>query len=442
MTNMRKLFLQQASVAAMVLLFQGVLAAQQPAQQLTPQQPAVSAAAPATDQCVACHVDLDERLSAPAKAMQSDDVHRQHGVSCSGCHGGDPTKEGKKSAMDPAKGFVGVPSRQETPRFCGKCHSNGEYMRRYDPAGRTAQESEYSGSVHGKRLKQGDQKVAVCSSCHGSHGIKAVKNPGSPVYPLHVAETCGGCHANASYMQGYSIPTDQLTKWQSSVHAEAMFKKQDLSAPTCNDCHGNHGAAPANVTSVANVCGTCHVRQAGLFQKSPHAKPFQALDSGACVQCHSNHGIRHPSDAMLGVGKESVCTECHFEGTGAYKTAGTLSGRLGDLAARVGEADGILQQAANEGMEVSGAQFDLKEARNKLIDSRVLIHSFSPSEVDKSVAPGVEIAGRAHDTGLKALAEFQFRRKGLAVSLIVIAIAIAALYLKLRQIEQRQAAGN
>jgi hypothetical protein len=441
MTTMRKLAIQWIPVAAAALMFAGLSAAQPPGSQSSgAPTPAAESAASSTDQCVSCHMDLDERLSAPAKAMQNDDVHRQHGVSCSGCHGGDPTKEGRKSAMDPAKGFVGVPARKDIPRFCGRCHSNGDYMRRFNPAERTDQESEYAGSVHGKRLKQGDQKVAVCSSCHASHGIKAVNNPTSPVYSLHVAETCGGCHANANYMQGYSIPTDQLTKWKASVHGEAMLKRQDLSAPTCNDCHGNHGAAPPSVASVANVCGTCHVRQSELFAKSPHAKPFRALDAGACIQCHSNHGIQHPSDAMLGVGKESACTECHFEGTGAYKAAGTMSGRLTDLAARIGQADGILQKAANEGMEVSGSQFALKDARNKLIDARVLVHSFSPGELEKSIAPGIEIAGRARESGLKALADFQFRRKGLAVSLIVIAIAIAALYLKLRQIERRQAA--
>jgi predicted CXXCH cytochrome family protein len=266
-----------------------------------------------------------------------------------------------------------------------------------------------------------------------------VKNPSSPVYPLHVADTCGGCHANSTYMQGYKIPTDQLAKWRASAHAEAMLKRQDLSAPTCNDCHGNHGAAPPSVSSVANVCGTCHVRQADLFQKSPHARPFQALDTGACVQCHSNHQIGHPNDEMLGVGKRSVCTECHFEGTSSFKAAAAMNGQIGQLAARVEESGRVLQKAANDGMEVSRAQYNLREATNKLIDARVVVHSFSLPQVTQAVNPGLEIAKQAHQTGLQALADFQFRRKGLAVSLIFIGIAVAALYLKLRQIERNQA---
>jgi predicted CXXCH cytochrome family protein len=406
-------------------------------------QPSSSAAAaPKADQCVACHTDLEGRLGDPVKALQKDDVHGQHGLSCANCHGGDPTQESRKAAMDPAKGFVASPKHQDIPRFCGKCHSDAAFMKRFDPAERTDQESEYSTSVHGKRLKQGDQKVAVCTSCHGFHGVKAIKVSTSPVYPLHVAETCGTCHANAAYMQSYGIPTDQLAKWQASVHGEAMLKKQDLSAPTCNDCHGNHGASPPSVASVANVCGTCHVRQSELFQKSPHAKPFQALGNGACVQCHSNHQVRHPSDEMLGVGKQSVCVDCHFEGTSSYKAAVAMSGRIGELATQIRDAGQILQQAANDGMEVSRTQFDLREAASKLVDARVVIHSFAPAQVDAAVKPGLEVAAKAHQSGLLALADFQFRRKGLAVSLLFIAIAVAAIFLKLRQIERRQASTN
>ena len=401
-------------------------------------QPAPAAAAK-VDQCVACHSELEGRLGDPVKALQQkNDVHGQHGFSCANCHGGDPSQGSGKAAMDPAKGFVAVPKRQDIPRLCGKCHSDPAFMKQFDPAERTDQESEYSTSVHGKRLKQGDQKVAVCTSCHGFHGVKAVKNSTAPVYALHVAETCGSCHANVGYMQPYGIPTDQLAKWQSSVHGEAILKKQDLSAPTCNDCHGNHGATPPSVASVANVCGTCHVRQAELFQKSPHAKPFQALGNGACVQCHSNHEIHHPSDEMLGVGKQSVCVECHFEGTSSFKAAAAMSGQISDLAAQIRRAGEILQEASNDGMEVSRPQFDLREAGNKLINARVVVHSFAPGQVEAAVKPGLEVAGKAHQAGLVALSDFQFRRKGLAVSLLFIAIAVAAIFLKLRQIERRQ----
>ena len=92
-------------------------------------------------------------------------------------------------------------------------------------------------------------------------------------------------------MAEFKIPTDQYTKYKKSVHAKALYDRQDLSAPTCNDCHGNHGAAPPGIASVANVCGQCHARQAELFQASVHKAAFDNKGLGECITCHSNHDI-------------------------------------------------------------------------------------------------------------------------------------------------------
>ena len=115
-----------------------------------------------------------------------------------------------------------------------------------------------------------------------------------------------------------------------------------------------------------------------------------------------------------------------------------MSAQLSGLAANIGVAEQLLNEAANDGMEVSRAQYELREASNHLIDARVRTHGVSPEDVTKAVIPGLQVAKQAHQAGLAALAEFQFRRKGLAVSLLFIGIAVLALYLKLRQIERRQ----
>ena len=54
-----------------------------------------------------------------------------------------------------------------------------------------------------------------------------------------------------------------------------------------------------------------------------------------------------------------------------------------------------------------------------------------------AVKPGLEIAEKAHQPGLQALADAAFRCRGLAPSLIVIGLAIVAIYLKVREIETR-----
>jgi nitrate/TMAO reductase-like tetraheme cytochrome c subunit len=181
---------------------------------------AASGAASGKNSCVECHSLMGDELAAPIAAIQ-DDVHAKRGLSCADCHGGDPQQDDPEQSMNPQKGFVGTPKSGDVARFCGKCHSDADFMKKFTPSLRVDQEAEYHTSVHGKLVKQGDQKPATCISCHGFHGVKAVSDPNAPVYPLNVAQTCGRCHGNVDYMKGYSIATDQLQQYSNSVHAEA-----------------------------------------------------------------------------------------------------------------------------------------------------------------------------------------------------------------------------
>ena len=90
-------------------------------------------------------------------------------------------------------------------------------------------------------------------------------------------------------------------------------------------------------------------------------------------------------------------------------------------------------------MEVSRAKFEMKEATDALTHVRVLIHSLSAAEVDKVAAPGLAASARGYQAGLDALAERSVRRKGLAVSLVFILFLAVLVYLKVKQIESRQA---
>ena len=77
------------------------------------------------DQCIVCHQEL-EILPEGYKIY---DVHLRNGLSCAGCHGGDPSSDDEDISMSPENGFIGVPSREDIPKFCGKCHSNPEFIR-------------------------------------------------------------------------------------------------------------------------------------------------------------------------------------------------------------------------------------------------------------------------------------------------------------------------
>ncbi len=390
--------------------------------------------------CIECHIKLeDTRLSAPAKLFDND-IHKSRGLSCNDCHGGDPNADTKEAAKDPSKGFLGKPKTLDIPAYCGKCHSDANLMKRFNPGLRVDQEREYYTSNHGKLLKEkGETRVATCISCHSVHGIRAPSDPLSSVYPGNVAETCSKCHASADYMKPFGIPSDQYAKYKTSVHANAIYVKQDLSAPTCNDCHGNHGATPPGIASVANVCGQCHARQAELFQTSPHKKAFDDKQLGECITCHSNHAILKPNDAMIGTQQGALCINCHSNGDKGFAAAGMMRTRIDELIARIEKSTGILDQAERKGMEVSKPKFDLKGATDALTHARVLIHSSSTAEVEKVVGPGLDAADKGYQAGQTALGEWKFRREGLAVSLVFILFLAFLVYLKIRQIERRQA---
>jgi hypothetical protein len=398
---------------------------------------AASASAAMKDSCATCHSALeDTKLLQPAKEFESD-VHHQAGLTCADCHGGDPNDD-TINAMSRTKGFRGAPKKTQIPDFCARCHSDAAYMRRFNPRLRTDQLSEYLTSVHGKRLKQGDSHVAACVDCHGVHNILAVSDTRAPVYPTNVASTCARCHSDTHLMSGYKIPADQVARYEKSVHAQ-MLAQGDASAPTCTTCHGNHGAMPPGVGSVASVCGTCHVFFAQLFQKSPHAAVFAKMGLPGCVQCHSNHEIVRPADDWVGVGPQAVCVNCHAEGDRGYDAARIMAGALAKLRTSQERADNILTTAERSGMEVSSARLQLSASNEALIKARVDVHTFDPGEVEKLTDQGVGISTKAYEAGIAALRERDLRRKGLGLSLVFIALAIAGLYLKIREIESRLA---
>jgi len=392
------------------------------------------------DSCVACHQNFgDDRLGKPVKEFASD-IHSTRGFGCVACHGGDANDPGM-GAMDRAKGYIGKPARKELAQLCGRCHSDARFMRQYNPSLRVDQVAEYYTSVHGQRLsRNGDEKVAVCVSCHPAHSIRPPSDPRSSIHPLKVAETCGRCHADAKTMEPYKIATDQLGKYRESIHWRTMSVKGDLSAPTCNDCHGNHGAAPPGMSWVGNVCGQCHTVMAEFFAQSRHAKVFAQMGVPGCATCHSNHDIKETGDAMVSLEQPGVCVGCHTNQDNGGKVELQMRAVLDSLSGEYNKAHAILLQAERAGMEVSQAQFELNGAKDALVKGRAAVHTFSVEAISKETLPGLEIAKKAYGRGVRALDELEFRRKGLAVSLIIILALIVGVVLKIRQMERKKKA--
>lgn len=387
-----------------------------------------------TNSCIACHREIGDELQAPVEAFEQD-IHKQFGLSCEECHGGNPAEEDIDLAKD--KSFKGAPERSRIPEFCASCHSDSTYIRGYNPSLRVDQLALYWTSQHGELLKHGDTKVAVCTDCHGTHGIQAATHPKSWTFPWNLPQTCSRCHSDKDYMKDYKIPTNQWDAYKQSVHAHALFEKKDLSAPVCNDCHGNHGAAPPEVTSIAFICRQCHPSTGELFSQGPHKEAYDKMGISECEACHGNHKILPPSDEMLGTGEKAVCIQCHEPGSNPYQIASRIKEKLDEFIEKMRQADNLLEQADRQGVEVSEAKFKLTEANTTLVLVRNLTHSLSLPEIEDKIEEGKTVLSEVIKEGEGALREAKFRKTGLIIATFFIILLAIALYLKIRQIDKK-----
>ena len=88
-------------------------------------------------------------------------------------------------------------------------------------------------------------------------------------------------------------------------------------------------------------------------------------------------------------------------------------------------------------MEVSQAQIDLNEARDRLTKARVTLHSSSEAKIEEDLKPANAVADKTYVAGVQAMKERDYRRGGLGVSLITIGLMLLGLKLYISDIEKR-----
>jgi hypothetical protein len=183
--------------------------------------------------------------------------------------------------------------------------------------------------------------------------------------------------SEAKLPDGRPLPVDQQARWSASVHGRALMERGDLFAPTCNDCHGNHGAVPPGVESVTFVCGRCHGREAELLRGSRkhagfvehneffedesvrgcadcHEAPEAAAaitglrELGQCTACHGNHSVGRPTTALLSHLPETPCALCHGDRGG---TPGVIPEPADDRARFERRRDALLAEADRLGLQ-------------------------------------------------------------------------------------------
>ena len=392
------------------------------------------------------HLDIREVVS---------DVHLRRGLSCSGCHGGKPTDEDMSDEI-----YKRWPEREKRmadkswiPRFCTEaCHSQPGFMRRFNPALPVDQMLKYRESRHGSALlTRGNVRAAQCISCHGVHGILRPSSPKSKVYPANIPATCGHCHANPETMRGAKmddgrtpLPTDQLEKYKQSVHGKALLERNDLGAPACNDCHGNHAAMPPAVAAVSQICRNCHVNNGKLFDGSPHKAAFEKHGWPECEVCHGKHDIAKVSDAMLGTGPGNVCKDCHdqYGRPECNETAQHFHDQIARLEVERSAASATLVAAEERGLDLSDVRFELVGVDDVLVDSRSKIHAFNRAEFDKSAKKGFTALEAARTTTEGAIREYDFRKVGLLVSTLIVTLVAGLLFLRIRQLDREGRVGD
>ena len=395
------------------------------------------------DQCFACHNRLGGKLGAPAKEHIGS-VHREAGVACVTCHGGNPslpTEEG----MDRRYGFRGKPATRDIPEFCARCHSDVTMMRQYNL--RTDQLAEYRTSRHGRLLyERDDTRVAVCTSCHGRHEIRRKSDPESPVYRTNVPRMCGTCHADPAYMKPYGIPTDQRENFENGIHGRILAGKirreNPTLAPNCATCHGVHGAAPPGVGEVANVCGGCHAVVAGYFRESAHFAAAREIGEPKCITCHGNHSNRRPTIKVFSGSGPGECGFCHEKGSKPLQFAENVRDLLGALEEGVAEYQKELDAATAAGRNVDKLKEAHENARNRLTEVEPVFHTFSLDRVLPLIHESDSFLREARQE-IGNFREEQRQRRSVAVYSVTMLLLIAALLgVKLALLPKHPRAGD
>jgi hypothetical protein len=197
---------------------------------------------------------------------------------------------------------------------------------------------QWKDSVHG-------QNGIGCASCHGGDPTSdevtvamstAAGFIGSPDRTKTVG-VCGNCHSDVERMRQYQLPTDQLAKYEASVHGQRLLTAQDTRVAICIDCHGVHDVKKASdptarvyPLNVPKLCASCHADtklmetygiptdQYELYQGSVHGKALlidQDLRAPTCASCHGSHDAKPPQSSEV-VG---VCGKCHTATQALYE---------------------------------------------------------------------------------------------------------------------------
>ena len=193
------------------------------------------------DSCFDCH-----RVMEGMSLRFTNDIHFAKAISCAGCHGGDPTEPDQNISMNASRGFKVRVTRPGVPEFCGSCHSDTNFMGKYESQPRVDQLAKYQASVHGRSLASGHKRAAECVDCHSVHNTRAISDPLSTASPARVSQTCAKCHASSA------------EAFTTSKHGPVFNSRRRPGCTVCHSAHATETATAAILTGPTSVCQRCH----------------------------------------------------------------------------------------------------------------------------------------------------------------------------------------
>jgi hypothetical protein len=186
---------------------------------------------------------------------------------------------------------------------CLDCHSAM-------PAPLGVTQDKFSQDIHA-------QKGLTCTSCHGgdSSSYDPTQAMGrkagfkGKIDRRQIPELCGSCHSNPNLMRQYDpgLRTDQLSEYHTSIHGKRLAAG-DTKVAVCIDCHSVHDIRPpsdprstVNPVNVATTCSRCHSDANYMKQYGIPTDQFAKY----------NTSVHHDALAVRGDLSAPTCTTCH-----------------------------------------------------------------------------------------------------------------------------------
>ncbi len=379
-----------------------------------PPAPPRSALSGAAGRCGTCHPS--ERV------LFEGSRHAHEEVRCVSCHGGSDASLDVRAAHGGS--FRGKPARKDIPALCASCHSSEPKMRPYNLP--VDQYALYQTSGHGRRLAQGDTRVAVCSDCHGAHDVLPPSDPASRVFPGNIPRTCGRCHGDIARTPGGKAV---YPEYLASVHAAALLERGNLRAPTCVSCHGVHGAAPPALGDVDKVCGQCHTAERRYFTAGGHRRG--GGDGPECSSCHGSHGIQAARPERLG----ESCARCHRAGSAEAALGRRMWTEYRSASDELEKAVGAANEADAVPINTDDYRARIEEARTYLRESLPAAHAVQEDLMAGFTARARSVGAEVQSEIQGKLGNFRVRRLMLIVFWFYLLLTVAVL----RQYQRRAA---